>query len=142
MRVVTGIVLTALVVAGCSGPVRIDPPAPQGEAAAGCERLARELPQELDGAKRRETTPRSPYVAVWGDGEIALRCGVPRPAAMNPTDTVPEVNGVAWFADPERPTLFTAVDREAYIEVTISREHTPGEVLADLAGPITKAFPH
>lgn len=142
MRVAAGVVLLALVLAGCSGPVRIDPPTPQGAAADGCRALGGMLPQELDGASRAETSPESPYVAVWGDAEIALRCGVSRPAALNPTDTVPEINGVAWFPDPARPTLFTAIDREAYIEVTVSREHTPGDVLFDLAEPIKKAMPH
>lgn len=142
MRLVAGVVLLALALAGCAGPIRIDPPAPEGAAAKGCQELHRMLPETLEGAARAETTPKSPYVAVWGDGEIALRCGVPRPAKMNPTDIVPEVNGVAWFADPDRPTLFTAIDREAYIEVTISREHTPGNVLFDLGEPIKKAFPH
>jgi Protein of unknown function (DUF3515). len=149
VRVVAGVARPALallglaVLAGCAtGPVRIDPPTPQGAAAEGCAALTRVLPDELDGAARGETTPRSPYVAVWGEAEIALRCGVPRPAAMKPTDTVPEINGVAWYADPARPTLFTAIDREAYIEVTISREHAPGDVLFDLAEPIKKAFPH
>jgi Protein of unknown function (DUF3515). len=60
---------------------------------------------------------------------------------MAPTDRVPEANGVAWFPDPRRPTLFTAVDREAYVEVTISRAHVPGNVLVDLAAPIKKALP-
>jgi len=148
VRVVAGVVPPALaalalaVLAGCAaGPVRIEPPKPEGAAAEGCAALNRVLPDELDGAARAETTPKSPYVAVWGEAEIALRCGVPRPAKMQPTDTVPEIEGVAWYADPARPTLFTAIDREAYIEVTISREHVPGNVLFDLAEPIKKAFP-
>ncbi|MEV5412660.1 DUF3515 domain-containing protein [Thermopolyspora sp. NPDC052614] len=141
MRVTAGVVLLALALTGCAQPVRIDPPRPQGAAAEGCRALGNVLPQRLDGAERAEATPRSPYTAVWGEAEIALRCGVPRPAAMKPTDTVSEFNGVAWFADPAKPLLFTAIGREAYVEVTISREHTPGDVLVELAGPITKAIP-
>jgi hypothetical protein len=61
---------------------------------------------------------------------------------MSPTEQVPEVDGVAWFPDPRHATLFTAVGREAYVEVTISQKHVPGNVLVDLAGPINKALPH
>ncbi len=131
----------ATLLAGCSGTVRVDPPHPQGAAAQGCRALAKALPRTLDGAERTESQPASPYVAVWGSGEITLRCGVDRPAKMDPTAQVPEVNGVAWFPDPDLPTLFTAIDREAYVEVTISREHEPGNVLVDLAAPINKALP-
>ncbi|GAA5042079.1 hypothetical protein GCM10023259_011480 [Thermocatellispora tengchongensis] len=119
----------------------MDPPAPDPTAAAACKTLAGLLPQRLDGADRVESEPPSPYVAVWGEGEIALRCGVPRPAAMAPTDQLSTIDGVGWFADPRADTLFTAVTGSGYVEVTISREHQPGIVLGELAAPIKKALP-
>ncbi|MET8386179.1 DUF3515 family protein [Streptosporangium canum] len=119
----------------------MDPPTPEGAAAAACRTLGERLPQRLDGVARVETTPASPYVAVWGEAGIALRCGVARPATMAATDQVPEIDGVAWFSDPARPLLFTSVGREAYVEVTISRQHTPENVLVDLAAPIKAALP-
>ncbi|MDP9849487.1 DUF3515 domain-containing protein [Streptosporangium lutulentum] len=137
----TGCACALLILAGCGGAVRVDPPVPEGAAAAACEKLGERLPQKLDGADRVESTPASPYVAVWGAGQIALRCGVPRPAAMAATDQVPEIDGVAWFPDPVRPTLFTSIGREAYVEVTIGREHTPQTVLVDLAAPVKAALP-
>jgi hypothetical protein len=130
--------LSLAVLAGCGGTVRVDPPTPQGEAAAACQSLAGRLPKTLDGAARAESTPASPYVAVWGDAEIALRCGVPRPARMAPTDTLQEIDGVGWFADPDKPTLFTAVADPAYVEVTIAGTHQAPSVLADLSAPIGK----
>ncbi|GGQ03217.1 DUF3515 domain-containing protein [Streptosporangium pseudovulgare] len=130
-----------LALAGCGGPVQVEPPAPQGQAAAGCRALGGRLPAELDGAERTESEPASPYVAVWGGGEIALRCGVPRPPSMSATAEVPEIDGVAWFSDPARPLLFTAIGREAYVEVTVSRKHVSEEVLVDLAAPIKAALP-
>lgn len=133
--------VTALSLTGCSSAVRVDPPTPSGAAAAACEKLGAALPGRLDGAERARSEPESPFVAVWGAGEIALRCGVNRPPAMAATDEVSDVNGVGWFADPTRPALFTAVNREAYVEVTISREHTVGEVLVDLSGPIKATVP-
>ncbi|ACZ90662.1 MULTISPECIES: DUF3515 domain-containing protein [Streptosporangium] len=137
----TGYACALLILAGCSSTVRVDPPTPEGAAAAACRTLGERLPQRLDGVARVETTPASPYVAVWGEAGIALRCGVPRPATMAATDQVPEIDGVAWFSDPARPLLFTSVGREAYVEVTISRQHTPENVLVDLAAPIKAALP-
>ncbi|WP_344917914.1 DUF3515 family protein [Streptosporangium oxazolinicum] len=136
-----GCAFALLILVGCGGAVRVEPPAPEGPAAAACRALAERLPRKLDGADRTESTPASPYVAVWGEARIALRCGVPRPVTMSPTDQVPEIDGVAWYADPARPTLFTAIGRESYVEVTIAREHTPQNVLVDLAAPIKSALP-
>lgn len=139
LRLAAGAALIAL--AGCGGAVRVDPPAPQGSAAAACEELETALPKTLDGLPRVESDPPSPYVAVWGEGAIALRCGVDRPAAMAATDRVDDINGVGWFADPVHPTLFTSVNREAYVEVTISAKHSPGQVLLELADPIKTKVP-
>ncbi|RCG32193.1 DUF3515 family protein [Sphaerisporangium album] len=133
--------LSAGLLAGCGGAVRVDPPAPQGETAVACAAMVKSLPSTLDGAERVPSEPASPYVAVWGSGEIALRCGVPRPAAMDPMQQVPEINGVPWFADPVRPSLFTAISPRGYVEVTISRAHQAAAVLLDLASPVKTAFP-
>ncbi|WP_235558106.1 DUF3515 domain-containing protein [Sphaerimonospora mesophila] len=129
------------VLAGCSTTVQVEPPTPTGAAAEVCRRLGAILPHNLDGANRTIFEPASPYVAVWGDGEIALRCGVPRPGSMTATAEVLDVNGVGWFRDPQRPALFTAVNRSAYVEVTISNKHVSGAVLVDLADPIKKTIP-
>ncbi|MEO3792543.1 DUF3515 family protein [Nonomuraea sp. B10E15] len=131
------VLLVLLTLAGC-GTVQVDPPTPRGEAVAACDKLAGLLPETLDGDERGTSTPESPYVAVWGEGTIALRCGVGRPARMAPTDQLQEIGGVGWFADPERPTLFTAVTDTAYVEVTVGGEHVPAEVLADLSKPIAR----
>ncbi|MEO3887601.1 DUF3515 family protein [Nonomuraea sp. B5E05] len=131
------VLLVLLTLAGC-GTVQVDPPTPQGEAVAACDKLAGLLPETLDGDERGTSTPESPYVAVWGEGTVALRCGVGRPVRMAPTDQLQEIGGVGWFADPERPTLFTAVTDTAYVEVTVGGEHVPAEVLADLSKPIAQ----
>ncbi|WP_061297055.1 DUF3515 domain-containing protein [Herbidospora cretacea] len=136
-----GWLIVVVLAAGCSQTVRLDPPAPEGAAATACQALSARLPASIEGLERTDTDPVSPYTAVWGPGEIALRCGVSRPAAMDPTAEVSDVNGVGWFADPARPTLFTSVNREAYVEVTISANHQPGSVLVDLADPIKATIP-
>jgi len=136
-----GFACALLILSGCGGAVQVEPPTPEPAAAAACRALAERLPARLDGTDRAESTPASPYVAVWGEGRIALRCGVPRPVTMAATDQVPEIDGVAWYADPARPALFTAIGRTAYVEVTIAREHVPQNVLVDLAAPIKAALP-
>ncbi|NJP90140.1 DUF3515 domain-containing protein [Nonomuraea sp. FMUSA5-5] len=135
------VLLVLLTLAGCGGTVQVEPPTPEGEAVAACDKLATLLPQTLDGDERGTSAPESPYVAVWGSGTIALRCGVPRPARMAPTDTLQEIGGVGWFADPDKPALFTAVTDPAYVEVTVGGEHVAAEVLADLSGPIGRLSP-
>jgi hypothetical protein len=130
------ILLVLLALAGCGGTVQVDPPTPQGPAVTACDKLATLLPATLDGAERGTSTPESPYVAVWDAGAITLRCGVPRPARMAPTDRLQEIDGVGWFADPVRPALFTAVTDAAYVEVTVGGEHVAAEVLADLSKPV------
>ncbi|GAA4074744.1 DUF3515 family protein [Nonomuraea soli] len=131
--------LTLFALAGCGAAVQVEPPVPQGEAAAACARLDGSLPAQLAGLERGRSSPESAYVAVWGDGEIALRCGVSRPSQMAPTDQLLEINGVGWYADPDTPTLFTAVTDTAYVEVTAARTHEPAEVLADLSEPVKTA---
>ncbi|MBX6381931.1 MAG: DUF3515 domain-containing protein [Microbispora sp.] len=142
IRAASGVAVLALaLLTGCSSAVRVEPPTPAGEAAAACRKLGAALPKTLEGLNRTDSEPPSPYVAVWGDGQIALRCGVPRPAAMEPTAQVADVNGVGWFQDPRRPALFTCTNRVAYVEVTIGKEQEPGAVLVDLAEPIKANIP-
>ncbi len=141
MRAASLLLVLLLTLAGCGGAVQVEPPVPEGEAVAACRQLAGLLPRTLDGEDRVESTPSSPYVAVWGAGTLALRCGVPRPPRMEPTARLQEIDGVGWFADPEKPTLFTAVAAPVYVEVTVGGAHPAGEVLADLSGPIGQISP-
>ncbi len=55
------------------GPPR--PARPRGAAATACQALSAKLPAVIEGLERTQTDPTSPYTAVWGPGEIALRCG-------------------------------------------------------------------
>jgi hypothetical protein len=133
------------VLAGCSGgAVRVAVPAgPDPAAAAACERLHRALPATLDGLAARPTDPSSDLVAAWGDDPVVLRCGVPTPAALQPTSELITVNGVDWL--PEQLTKgyrFTTTGRVANVEVTVPQAYHPEvNALVDLAAPIRSTNP-
>jgi len=132
-----------------SGSVSIQ--RPPGNAA--CAPLMDSLPDALLGLPRRDTSPADDQVRAWGDPAIVLRCGVDRPAMLEPASDATvfyikdkaEGNGVLWLTDPNEqddggPTIFTAVDRGAYVEVQIPRgqDVVPLPQLSDL---IAAAFP-
>ncbi len=132
------------VVTGC-GPGAVEAPVPRPPAAIAsrCDALRDRLPRKVHGRARRATTPKSPLVTAWGSPAIVVRCGMPRPAALKPTSELVVVNGVSWLGVPvDRPVTFTAVGRQAYVEVTVPPAYEPpGDVLIELAASIKAAVP-
>ncbi|WP_246236875.1 DUF3515 domain-containing protein [Actinomadura chibensis] len=129
----------ALLAAACGeGAVRVPVPGPDAATRRLCEGLR--LPEKVRGLERRDTSPDSPLTAAWGSPAIALRCGVPRPAALRPDAQLVTINGIDWFGQPtDRPVTFTAVARQAYVEVTVPPKYNPaGDALIEL-GPSIKA---
>ncbi|WP_433477856.1 DUF3515 domain-containing protein [Spirillospora sp. CA-142024] len=129
----------ALLAAGCGdGAVQVPVPSPDAATQRLCQGLR--LPEKVHGKERRDTDPSSPLTAAWGSPAIALRCGVPRPPALRPTSELVTINGIDWFGQPTgRPVTFTAVGRQAYVEVTVPPKYNPaGDVLIEL-GPSIKA---
>lgn len=117
------------------------PPSPDAASQRLCAGLR--LPERVLGQSRRDTSPRSPLTAAWGSPAIALRCGVPRPAAMRPESQLVTINGVNWFPQPaDRPVTFTAVGRQAYVEVTVPPKYDPaGDVLIEIGEAIKATVP-
>jgi hypothetical protein len=136
--------LAAALVVGCSGPSSVPVPPPHGPA-AGCSTLSHDLPGSVDGRKQRDTSPASTRTAAWGDPAVVLRCGVGRPAGLQPTSQVVEVNGVEWFlGGDDPPYVLTTVGRGTYVQVRLPRDVPRGEVtasLVDLARPVKRAMP-
>ncbi len=96
------------------------PPAPSVQAA--CVKVFAALPVQLGNLVPRRTETDSAFVAAWGNPAIVVRCGVTKPAifgtaaAAQPVD----VNNVIWQPDPQKTrTVYTAVDRGVYIDVTV-----------------------
>jgi hypothetical protein len=137
-----------LAAAGCSftdGAVAIPVPTPAPEGAELCRALHRELPESVEGQKRRTADPESDLTAVWGDPAIVLRCGVPRPEKMNdPAAQAVEADGVNWMLERQKDgsPRFTTTYREVYVEVTLPAKYahdvTP---LAAFAEPVRKTVP-
>ncbi|XVQ13152.1 DUF3515 domain-containing protein [Spirillospora sp. CA-255316] len=139
---VLALLLPGLLLAGCGdGAVQVPVPSPDAAGARLCAGLR--LPERVHEQPRRDTSPDSPLTAAWGSPAIALRCGVPRPAALRPTSQLVTVNGVDWFGEPAgRPVTFTAVSRQAYVEVTVPSKYSPpGDVLIEVGQAIAETIP-
>jgi hypothetical protein len=109
-----------------SGPLPgISIAAPQSPTEAtqrACVSVFAKLPVQLGTLAPRKTETDSSFVAAWGNPAIVLRCGVSRPAVFGTPEAAQliDVNGVIWQPDPQKQqTVYTSVDRSAYIEVTV-----------------------
>ncbi|SNX98946.1 Protein of unknown function [Geodermatophilus sabuli] len=115
-------------------PVEVPPVTP--EADASCPALMAALPLELAGEPSRPVQSDSPYAYAWGQPPIVLVCGVDRPAGLEPTSPLIQINGVNWFVDTSDPdsVVWTAVDRPVHLQVTVSADTDSAPVTA--LGPV------
>jgi hypothetical protein len=98
------------------------PPSPSVATQRACVAVLAKLPVQLGSLAPRKTDTDSSFVVAWGDPAIVLRCGVARPALLGSPQAAQlvDVNSVIWQPDPQRKqTVYTAVDRSVYIEVTV-----------------------
>ena len=114
-------------------PVAVAPPPGSAGAARHCPRMVAALPHTLTDLPARGVDPPSPYAAAWGEPPVLLRCGVPRPAGFVVGTQTIVVNGVTWYPEPHGSwTIWTAVDRPVYLELTVPTGYASGPV-ADLS---------
>ncbi len=126
-------------------PVTVSAPPAQAATLKPCTAVLQVLPERLAGLAPRvvHSTPSSSFVVAWGDPAVVLRCGVARPASLKPGDSEQlfQVNGVAFAQQASGDaTVYTAVDRAAYVEVSVPSTFAGGP-LAPLAAAIGKALP-
>ncbi len=119
------------------------PPAPDEAAAGACAAFVAALPEQLGTVgERRDVDPPSELTAAYGDPPVAIRCGVPVPAALTATSTLVTVEGIDWF--PEELTggwLMTTVGLATNVEITVPTDQGPApSVAVDLAPTITAAL--
>jgi len=117
-------------------PLAVAVPPVTPEADAACPALMAQLPLELAGEQSRPVDSDSLFAYAWGEPPIVLVCGVERPAALEPTSPLIQINGVNWLVDTTDPDriVWTAVDRPVYLQVTVSPETDSAPVTA--LGPV------
>ncbi|MEV4868974.1 DUF3515 domain-containing protein [Streptomyces syringium] len=129
-------------------------PTPSAREARLCRALHKELPEAVDGHKRRTADPVSDFTAAWGAPAIALRCGVGRPKILTPgtehynpaADSV-EIDGVGWLPErqPDGSVRCTTTLRATWVEVTLPKKYVgdAGDIsaLTDFADAVKKTIP-
>jgi hypothetical protein len=122
-------------------PVEVPPATPEAETS--CPALMSTLPLELAGEPSRRVDSATPYAYAWGDPPIVLICGVDRPAGFVVGVSAIQINGVQWYVDTSDPdsTVWTTVDRPAYVEITLPAEVDSAPVTA-LTPEIAAALPY
>ncbi|MFZ9987961.1 MAG: DUF3515 family protein [Candidatus Nanopelagicales bacterium] len=125
--------------AACGRQVSVPPPESRADI---CAQVA--LPASIAGAGSRPTS--EPDTAAWGEPPITYRCGVSRPAALDPTSKLLEVSGIGWLPlEASGGTAFIAVtwpssSPPVYVEVLVPDAYAaPADVLADLSPALATA---
>lgn len=121
--------------------------APQNSSAATvstCARVVSALPLRLAGLnlRRTESNPPSASIVAWGDPPIVLRCGVARPANLNPSLSAElfYANGVLVLpTKTASATVFTVIDRAVYLDISVPRSYAQPP-LGPLASAISKVL--
>jgi hypothetical protein len=133
--------LTLLLAACSTTTLRVTPPDPSPNEVTVCRDLHAALPATVLDEESRATAPESDLTAAWGD--IVLRCGVDRPAALEATSELFTVQGVEWFAQPlTKGTRFTTVGRSAYVEIDVSEKYEPeADALVELGDTVNEHVP-
>jgi Protein of unknown function (DUF3515) len=124
------------------------PPQAQAQAAA-CTKVLEQLPVTLNGLAPRivHTAPASPFVVAWGDPAIVLRCGVDRPRGLKPGSDKQLFSaagaGGAFYdvAAQGSANVYTAVDRSAYVSITVPSRYQGADVLPVLNRAIVTGMP-
>lgn len=123
-------------------------PSPNSVTIRPCTQVLQYLPQRLDGLAPRvvHPVPDSPFVVAWGDPAIVLRCGVDRPAALQPrsSEQIFSANGVGgpyWLPVRDaKQTEWTVIDRAVYIRLTVPNSYSQPP-LAQVGAAVVKALP-
>ncbi len=133
--------LTTLALAGCGGSLDVDEYPTTRNTDLDCRALIADVPQRVSGQDDREVTDQ--VAAAWGDPPIILRCGVERPAALEPSSPCFTVRDVGWLAETTADGyLFTTIGRRFHVSVEVPKTYDPAaDALADLASSVKKHDP-
>ncbi|MGD9527918.1 DUF3515 domain-containing protein [Pseudonocardia sp.] len=99
------------------------------ECAAVLAALPADLPSDSGALPPRALAEPAPAgVRAWAAAPrpVVLRCGLTRPAELNPTSSLLEIDGVSWLqlpADvPDVSPSYVAVDRPVYLALTVATD--------------------
>ena len=102
-----------------------------------CHRIADGAPTSLGGLSRRDTS--LPGIAVWGDRDIVLRCGVTPPGITG--DPCFAVDGVDWVMDLAQSTdsrkVIVTYGRNPATQVVFDGSSQTDAALIDLSRIVT-----
>jgi len=157
-----GVIVASRVVGGTAPEVApsTDPPRPTGPLALGavdapdagapaCAGLVDALPASLPSKGKQLkrlalAEPAPPASAAWAGarGEpVVLRCGLGRPAELQPTASLRLISKVNWLpVEGDGATTWYTVDRPVYIALTIPEDAGTG-VVQEMSETIAKAVP-
>lgn len=132
-----------LLTAGCGQTVQMQAFEAQEDTDEPCAALVADLPDTLLDADRATISPESDVMAAWGDPPIGLRCGVPRPSGLemdSPLTDIGEGEDTVSWAQPEGvPTVFVALYREAYVELSVPSSYgNPAAALSQVSELISQ----
>ncbi|MFI7399543.1 DUF3515 family protein [Streptomyces sp. NPDC049541] len=102
-----------------------------------CHRIADSAPASLGGLSRRESS--LPGIAVWGDRDIVLRCGVTPPGVTG--DPCFAVDGVDWIMDLAQSTdtrkVIVTYGRDPATQVVFDGSSQTDAALIDLSRTVS-----
>lgn len=111
-----------------------------------CARLMARVPDAFATAddtleRRRLAEPAPEAAAAWGlQGEVTLRCGVPKPVQLTPTSKLLETDSVRWLVLRSDATVtYYAVDRPVYVALTTPADQGTA-VLQDVSKAVREAM--
>jgi hypothetical protein len=91
-----------------------------------CRALIAQLPDAIRDLRRRPVTAGPEQNAAYGDPAVTVACGTPKPA-VPPTADLLIMDGVCWYpAQGREATVFTAIDRETPVQVTVPASYSQG----------------
>jgi len=121
-------------------PALVDPELSEADRAT-CTELLDYLPDDLAGLEPAEVDPPDALARAWGEG-LAVVCGVPVPAELEPAAECDVVAGVAWFVPPSQrdegsDLIATAVETAPRVALVVPAEYR-GQVAFDAFGELAE----
>jgi hypothetical protein len=125
-----------------TSPLTVAAPTLAPRAETVCRALLSQLPEVVRQLPRRPVSAGPEQNAAYGDPAITLACGGPAPT-FAATDTVYVLGQVCWHAAPQADgTLFTTVDREVPVRVSVPAAYDQAGWWAnEFSAPVIAAVP-